>query len=55
MLSVLDVQCRDYSSHIRQVDRKYITFEYDGHYHAPFTFATNGRPYLKQYETKSGI
>jgi type I restriction enzyme R subunit len=28
----------------------------DGHaHHVPFVFATNGRPYLKQVETKSGI
>lgn len=28
----------------------------DGHdHHIPFVFATNGRPYLKQLETKSGI
>ena len=26
-----------------------------GEYKVPFTFATNGRPYLKQLETKSGI
>ena len=26
-----------------------------GGYKVPFTFATNGRPYLKQLETKSGI
>ncbi|MBQ3301015.1 MAG: DEAD/DEAH box helicase family protein, partial [Eggerthellaceae bacterium] len=55
VLSVLDVQCKDYSSHIRQVDRCYITVEYASKYQVPFTFATNGRPYLKQYETKSGI
>ncbi|MDO4891646.1 MAG: DEAD/DEAH box helicase family protein, partial [Coriobacteriaceae bacterium] len=55
VLSVLDVQCKDYSSHIRQVDYCYVAIEYDGRYQVPFTFATNGRPYLKQYETKSGI
>lgn len=55
VLSVLDVQCKDYSSHIRQVDYRYVAIEYDGRYQVPFTFATNGRPYLKQYETKSGI
>ena len=55
VLSVLDVQCKDYSSHIRQVDYRYVDIEYDGRYQVPFTFATNGRPYLKQYETKSGI
>jgi type I restriction enzyme R subunit len=26
-----------------------------GKYHVPFLFATNGRPYLKQLETKSGL
>lgn len=26
-----------------------------GEFHAPFVFATNGRPYLKQIETESGI
>lgn len=26
-----------------------------GEFHVPFVFATNGRPYLKQIETKSGI
>src|SRR5690606_22971492 len=26
-----------------------------GQYRVPFLFATNGRPYLKQLETKSGI
>lgn len=26
-----------------------------GEWHVPFVFATNGRPYLKQIETKSGI
>lgn len=55
VLSVLDVQCKDYSSHIRQVDYCYVAIEHDGRYQVPFTFATNGRPYLKQYETKSGI
>ncbi|MEO9476770.1 MAG: type I restriction-modification system endonuclease [Cyclobacteriaceae bacterium] len=26
-----------------------------GEYHVPFLFSTNGRPYLKQIETKSGV
>ena len=57
VFSVLDVQCKDYSSHIRLEDYKYVhvTMEYATKYKVPFTFATNGRPYLKQYETKSGI
>lgn len=53
--AVLDVQCKDYSSHIRQEDRRYCIDVFSGKYQVPFTFATNGRPYLKQYEQKSGI
>ena len=26
-----------------------------GGYKVPFTFASNGRPYLEQYDTKSGV
>lgn len=55
VLAVLDGQCKDYSSHIRQVDYQYVALEFGGQYQVPFTFATNGRPYIKQYETKSGI
>lgn len=53
--SVLDVQCKEYSSHIRKEDWRYCIVSLDGKYQVPFTFATNGRPYLKQYEQKSGI
>lgn len=53
--AVLDVQCKEYSSHIRQEDRRYCIDTFSGKYQVPFTFATNGRPYLKQYEQKSGI
>lgn len=53
--AVLDVQCKDYSSHIRQEDRRFCFGEFSGKYQVPFTFATNGRPYLRQYEQKSGI
>lgn len=52
--SVIDVQCKDYSSHIRHADRKYIIGDF-GSYQVPFTFATNGRPYLEQYGEESGI
>ncbi|MDV0447523.1 hypothetical protein MsAg5_14230 [Methanosarcinaceae archaeon Ag5] len=52
--SVIDNQCRTYAMS--------MTFENDdsqmgmwGEYRVPFVFATNGRPYLKQLETKSGI
>ncbi|HCB92997.1 MAG TPA: type I restriction-modification system endonuclease [Selenomonas sp.] len=52
--SVIDYQCKDYSRHIRHEDAKYQLGTW-GEYKVPFTFATNGRPYLKQYDTKSGI
>jgi len=52
--SVIDNQCRDYARLIRKEDEQYIDVFY-GENKVPFAFATNGRPYLKQYETKSGI
>lgn len=52
--AVIDDQCRDYSRLIRKEDDSYRIGTW-GEYKVPFTFATNGRPYLKQYETKSGI
>ena len=52
--SVIDYQCKDYSRNIRPEDAKYQIGTW-GEYSVPLTFATNGRPYLEQYETKSGI
>ncbi|MCH5260763.1 MAG: type I restriction-modification system endonuclease [Lachnospiraceae bacterium] len=52
--SVIDYQCKDYSRSIRLVDADYQMGNW-GEYKVPFTFATNGRPYLQQLETKSGI
>ncbi|MCM1135346.1 MAG: DEAD/DEAH box helicase family protein, partial [Clostridium sp.] len=52
--SVIDYQCKDYSRNIRSADKAYQMGTW-GSYKVPFTFATNGRPYLEQYETKSGI
>ena len=52
--SVIDFQCKDYSRNIRKKDAQYQIGTW-GEYKVPFTFATNGRPYLKQYDTKSGI
>lgn len=51
---VIDNQCKDYSQNVREEDQDYIIDTY-GPYQVPFTFATNGRPYLKDYEQKSGI
>ena len=52
--SVIDYQCKDYSRNIRSADEVYQIGTW-GSYKVPFTFATNGRPYLEQYDTKSGI
>ena len=52
--SVIDYQCKDYSKNIRSADKEYQIGTWCS-YGVPFTFATNGRPYLEQYDTKSGI
>lgn len=52
--SVIDYQCKEYAQNIRTEDEKYVITTW-GKYKAPFVFATNGRPYLAQLETKSGI
>lgn len=52
--SVIDYQCKEYAQNIRPEDEKYVITTL-GKYKAPFVFATNGRPYLAQLETKSGI
>lgn len=52
--SVIDYQCKDYSRNIRLEDAPYQIGTW-GNYKVPFTFATNGRPYLEQYDTKSGV
>lgn len=52
--SVIDYQGKDYPRNIRAEDTQYQVGSW-GDYKAPFTFATNGRPYLEQYSTKSGI
>lgn len=52
--SVIDYQCKEYAQNIWPEDEKYVITTW-GKYKAPFVFATNGRPYLAQLETKSGI
>ena len=52
--SVIDYQGKDYPRNIRAEDSQYQVGSW-GEYKVPFTFATNGRPYLEQYSTKSGI
>ncbi|MDR2569999.1 MAG: type I restriction-modification system endonuclease [Oscillospiraceae bacterium] len=52
--SVIDNQCKDYSRGIKAEHTQYVINTW-GDYKAPFLFATNGRPYLKQLEIMSGI
>ena len=48
--SVIDYQGKDYPRNIRKEDEQYQIGTW-GEYKVPFTFATNGRPYLEQYKT----
>ncbi|MBS5334743.1 MAG: type I restriction-modification system endonuclease [Firmicutes bacterium] len=52
--SVIDYQCKDYTQLIKPEHNEYVIKQW-GSYKVPFVFATNGRKYLKQIETKSGI
>ena len=52
--SVIDYQCKDYAQLIKPEHNEYVIKRW-GSYKVPFVFATNGRKYLKQIETKSGI
>ena len=51
--SVIDHQCKEYAKGIKAEHKDYVIGQ--GAYKVPFVFATNGRKYLKQIETKSGI
>ncbi|MBZ3934928.1 type I restriction-modification system endonuclease [Methanimicrococcus blatticola] len=52
--SDLDYQCKEYAQNIKKEHEEYVCWQSDK-YRVPFLFATNGRPYLKQLSTKSGI
>ena len=52
--SVIDYQCKEYAKGIKDEHKEYVINQW-GDYKVPFVFATNGRRYLKQIETKSGI
>ena len=52
--SALDGQAKEYASHIKDCDQKYVVGTY-GKYQVPFAYATNGRPYIEQFKIKSGI
>lgn len=52
--AVIDGQCKDYPKYIKAEHKEYTIGQW-GAYQVPFTFATNGKPYLEQLRTKSGI
>ena len=52
--STIDVQIKDYAKNIKPEHATYLIDNWFG-YSVPFLFATNGRPYLEQLKTKSGI
>lgn len=52
--AMLDHQCKDYARHIREEHQAYVIGEWRD-FRVPFLFAANGRPYIRQYEEKSGI
>ncbi len=55
VFAVVTGQCHDYACAVRPEDEKYLQGGPWGSARVPFVFAANGRPYLKQLETKSGI
>lgn len=52
--SVIDNQCKEYAQSVSEEHAIYQVGKWN-QYKVPFVFATNGRKYLKQLETKSGI
>ena len=52
--SILDFQCKDYAQNICSADEKYLIGTWNG-FRVPFIFATNGRDFIPQFKTASGI
>ncbi len=52
--NVIDSQCSDYASMLREEDEEYIIDKWR-EYQVPFAFATNSKPYCEGYEIKSGL
>ncbi len=52
--STIDVQVKDYAKHIKEEHSKYVINSWND-YQVPFLFASNGRAFLEQLRTKSGI
>ena len=54
VVAILDVQCKEYGTHVRQEDQSYCIGSWNG-YSVPFVFAANGRKYFPQWPEKSGV
>ena len=52
--AILDVQCKEYGTHVREEDQIYCLGSWTG-YSVPFLFAANGRKYFPQWPEKSGV
>lgn len=52
--SVISYQCKDYARAVRKCDAEYLLGQWQD-FKVPFVFAANGRPYVQQLQTKSGI
>ena len=52
--STIDVQVKDYATHIKPEHQCYVIGHW-GAYQVPFLMASNGRSYLEQLRNKSGI
>jgi type I restriction enzyme R subunit len=52
--ATIDVQIKDYAKNVKEEHSKYIIGNW-GTYNVPFLFASNGRPFIEQIRTKSGI
>lgn len=54
IVAILDVQCKEYGTHVREEDQQYCIGHWNGYY-VPFVFAANGRKYFPQWPEKSGV
>lgn len=52
--SVLDYQAAEYGKRVKSEHEKFTLGRW-GEFKVPFLFATNGRPFIEQYKTQSGV
>jgi|GEM_PF-1013703 len=54
MLFFIGNQCREYSGGVKEEHTRYVTGAW-GEYKVPFLFAANGRAYMEEIKTRSGV